>query len=340
MALRWLEVQVEAGQLDAAREVCEASEALELQVLRTAADGAVLRVLLDAGLTEALSDKLAQGLGRETRIVLSAVEAVIPPPESNGEDTAAEESEEHAGRISREELYDDIAGGARLDTAFLMLVALSAIVAAIGLLRDDVAIIIGAMVIAPLLGPNVATAFAATLGDVRLMGRATLSNISAVGLTLLLSLAAGFIFGADPDTPALAERSAPGFADVLLALAAGSAGALAYTTGVPAGLIGVMVAVALLPPLVAAGLLLGAGHTGAGLGALTLFVLTIVCVNLAGVTTFVARGIRPREWWEAERARSAVRFALALWLLMLAVVLGIILWRLEPPLLGLELFSK
>jgi len=62
---------------------------------------------------------------------------------------------------------------------------------------------------------------------------------------------------------------------------------------VMAALIGVMVAVALLPPLVTFGLLLGVGHMASATGALSLFLINLICVNLAGVTTFLVQSIRP-----------------------------------------------
>jgi uncharacterized membrane protein len=81
-----------------------------------------------------------------------------------------------------------------------------------------------------------------------------------------------------------------------------------------------MVAVALLPPLVVTGLMVGAGEMGMALGAAMLVVTNVTAVNLAGVATFLAQKIRPRSWWEAERARKATRMALVIWLGMLAVL--------------------
>ena len=63
-----------------------------------------------------------------------------------------------------------------------------------------------------------------------------------------------------------------------------------------ATLIGVMMAVALLPPLVTFGLLLGGGHPALAMGALSLFLMNLICVNLAGVTTFLVQGIHPATW--------------------------------------------
>ncbi|MHB1093870.1 DUF389 domain-containing protein [Thiobacillus sp.] len=69
-------------------------------------------------------------------------------------------------------------------------------------------------------------------------------------------------------------------------------------------------AVALLPPLVAFGLLLGSGHAALAMGALSLAMMNLICVNLAGVTTFLVQGIRPATWWEKDRAVKSTRIAI------------------------------
>ncbi|MFN2429125.1 MAG: DUF389 domain-containing protein, partial [Cryomorphaceae bacterium] len=89
--------------------------------------------------------------------------------------------------------------------------------------------------------------------------------------------------------------------------------------------IGVMVAVALLPPLAAVGLLAGSENYAMALGALLLFITNIICINLAGTGTFLALGVEPRRWWEAKKANEATWRAIAAWVVML-LVLGAIIY--------------
>ena len=208
--------------------------------------------------------------------------------------------------------------------AFLTMVVLSTVVAAGGLLRDSVAVVIGAMVIAPLIGPNIALSLGTALGDTNLLRRAVRVNLAGVAVVLVMSVALGAIVEIDPTIPELASRTNVHMADVLLALAAGAAGALAVTRGVPTSLVGVMVAVALLPPLVAAGLFLGSGQYNLAGSAALLTVTNVVCVNLAGVSTFLLQGVRPRRWSDVEKARASSKVAIALWVALLAVLAGII----------------
>lgn len=100
--------------------------------------------------------------GENARIVLLPVEAVLPRPAGL---EAADAQARKSSRATRQELYNQIEEGARLDTNFLILVFLSTVVAAIGLLEDNVAALVGAMVIALLLGPNFALYCATTLWE-------------------------------------------------------------------------------------------------------------------------------------------------------------------------------
>lgn len=109
--------------------------------------------------------------------------------------------------------------------------------------------------------------------------------------------------------------------DLVLALAAGCAGALSYTTGVPTYLTGVMVAVALLPPAVASGILLGDGEVRGAIAALLLAAGNVTALTLAAMLTFRWRGMRPRNWWQLDRARRSARLGVAIFVALL-VALG------------------
>lgn len=297
-------------------------------------DGGILvRVLVTAEKTEALLDDLENRFtGSEAfRVVVLPVEAILPRPE---EDKAPAESAEATGdnkqdptpsRISREELYTEIVDGLNLSPVYTALVVLSTIVAAVGLLRDSLAVIIGAMVIAPLLGPNVGLAFATTLGDIELGSKALKTNLAGITLALIISVGIGLAVGVPTGSGEILTRTTTQLSDILLALAAGCAGVLAFTSGISAALIGVMVAVALLPPLVTVGLLLGAGAWSPAAGAFLLLMTNLICVNLAGVLTFLFQGIRPRTWWETTRARRATRVAVTIWSALL-VVLAVLIY--------------
>ena len=284
--------------------------------------------------SEPILDRLQERFGSLSgfRALLIQVEATLPPiaPAEPARDidtkSAKPEIPVLPGRLSREELLNDLQDGMQLSVVYLVMAGLSAIVAAIGLMRNNVAILIGAMVMAPLLTPNVALALATTLGDLELARRALKTNIVGTAVVFALAVVIGALMAVDPNGPELLSRTRLGIGDIVLALAAGIAGTLSYTTGVASGLIGVMVAVALVPPIVAVGLLVGAGQFALAFGAFLLLATNIICVNLAAVVTFLLRGIRPRTWWEADRAKRSSLIAATMWSLILAALVGIVLF--------------
>lgn len=332
MAFRLLEIVVPVRETSGVRELLDGRPVLGVY-RDTEADRVLLKTLVLAEDVEPIMDRLQRRYaGVEMfRLVLLPVEASIPrleepPPPPPATDALPEPEPAKRYRVSREELYAEVADGTKASPVFVAMTALSSVVAAVGLLRDNLAVVIGAMVIAPLLSPNVALALATTLGDLRLALDALKANLVGVLIALSLSIGLGFVFAVDPTVPAIASRTTVGAADVVLALAAGAAGTLAFTTGLSGAVIGVMVAVALLPPLVTFGLLLGSGYLVRAMGAWLLLSANVICVNLAGVTTFLIQGVRPLTWWEAERAKKASRAALLLWILLLAVLAAILVF--------------
>ena len=146
---------------------------------------------------------------------------------------------------------------------------------------------------------------------------------------LLVAVLLGIFFRVTPGIPEVASRTRVGLEDIVLALAAGSAGTLSFTTGLSSALIGVMVAVSLLPPLITCGILFGSGFGQEATSAFLLFFTNVVCINLSGIVTFLVQGIQPRTWWEADRAKKATRNAIVLWASVL-FILTILIILLKP----------
>lgn len=330
MPFRLLEVTIPAASLEEVPSLVEDMPVVHMHTMRLTDDLGLINILLEAQHVETISDLLVTHFGSEDnfRLIILPVEATLPEitqssSAQNEADNTAEKTD--SGRISREELYEDIAQSSRLTITYLVMVAVSTLVAAIGLIRGDVAIIIGAMVIAPLLGPNIALSLAVTLGDLDLAKQALKAVGTGVAIAMAFAMLVGIFFPVDPGMPELAARTHPELSDVVLALAAGIAGSLAFTTGVPAVVVGVMVAVALLPPLVATGLLMGSGFWSAAAGSFTLLFTNVTCINLAAVATFFFQQVSPRTWWEADRAKKSMRIAVSLWLFMLGLLVALIL---------------
>ncbi len=283
-----------------------------------------IRMLVADENRQAVLDSLQELLSDtgKDRIVVLPVEAVLPRPEQDAEAAKNNGTGSKTSGATREELYNQIEKGARLDANYLILAVLSTVVAAIGLLENNVAVIVGAMVIAPLLGPNLALAFAATLGDRGLMWASLRTNLFGLAIALSLSLLIGWIWPiTSPPNAELLSRTDVGFDSAVLALASGAAAVLSLTTGLASALVGVMVAVALLPPTATLGMLLAAGQKELAAGAALLLAVNIVSVNLSANLVFLLKGVKPRTWIEKRQAQQSAAWVGLFWGVALLVVL-------------------
>ena len=131
----------------------------------------------------------------------------------------------------------------------------------------------------------------------------------------------------EPYSEEVLSRTVVGLATVALALASGAAGALSMTRGLPSVLVGVMVAVAILPPAATFGMMLGMAEFEKANGAALLLAVNIVCINLSAKLVFLLRGIQPRTWAEQQRARTSVGIAITMWVASLAILVAIIYFK-------------
>lgn len=284
----------------------------------------ISRIVVEASKIDGVIEALSKEFGDDEgfRLVVLPVNAMIPrfEPDEQAEDGRRKTPD----RISIPEIYQKLYDKVDLDRTFISLLIISAVIAAIGLLRDDVAVIIGSMIVAPLLIPNEALALSTTLADRELGRKALRTSVFGYLITFLCGLAFGFFYVVDLSSRALAARTEISFLFILLAFASGVAGTFSLTKGVSETRVGVMIAVALLPPLVASGLLFGEGLLREAEGALIIFLINLACVNLAGIITFNLQGVTPRKWYQRKKAEKAVWRAEAVWLIVLVILVGLI----------------
>lgn len=322
--MKYVEVVADAGSADTIAAIAEKHEVADYRAGVTGEDGLQsMRLLVADDKLQPVLDSLQTLLGVQTaaRIVVLPVEIALPKPSEE------ERKEADAATAARESLYNGVEKNARLDLNFIVLVFLSTVVAAIGLIESNVAVVIGAMVIAPLLGPNLAFGLGTALGDVSLMRKSVLTGSAGIALAIVLSVGIAAMWPFDHSSPEIASRTKVGLDSVALALASGAAAALSLTTGLSSVLVGVMVAVALLPPAVTLGLMLGHGEFNLAMGAGLLLAINLVCVNLACKLVFMIKGIHPRTWVEKEKAKHAMVVYILGWIVSLVILIAVIYGR-------------
>jgi uncharacterized hydrophobic protein (TIGR00341 family) len=317
--MKYLEVVAEAGSTQTLVALADKVKAFDIRFGPIGDDGMrTVRFLLREDRSQECLDLLETLLGAQTlaRIVVLPIEATWPKP-----DPVVDEKEASATTM-RESLLAAVEHSGRIDRNAIGLIVLSTLVAAIGLIEDSPAVVIGAMVIAPLLGPNLALSLGTALGELALVRRAALALVVGVALAVALSALVGLVWPGDfAGSHELSARTLVGLDTVALALASGAAAALSLTTGLSAVLVGVMVAVALLPPAAAAGLMIGVADWPAATGAALLLAVNIVCINLAAKLVFILKGIHPRKGVDAERARRVTAVYVVGWLVTLSALL-------------------
>lgn len=179
---------------------------------------------------------------------------------------------------------------------FGAMLALSVLIAVIGLATDSDAIIIGAMLIAPMMTPLMGLAAALVMGWGGHLVRSVLAVVlGAAGAVFVAYALTSVLPGPDRTlTRVVLSRTSPNLLDLIVALAAGAAGAYATAReDVSTALPGVAVAVALVPPLAAAGFAFALGRPDLAGGALLLFVTNAVAIVLVASLVLLAKGFVP-----------------------------------------------
>lgn len=288
-------------------------------------DRKLVSVFLRDGSGQALMDNIQTTLEdeRDWRVSLHAIEATAPKLDKDEDDE--QDRRKRRKQALREEIYTNVVKGARLERDFLIMVVLSTIVAAAGLNADSAAGVIGAMVIAPLLGPILGFSFGAALGDRDLLFGSGKTLIAGVALALAASVAISFIVPVDLESRELMSRAEVRLDGMALAIAAGCAAALSMAKGQSSALVGVMVAAALLPPGAAVGLFLGSGEWAFASRAALLLALNVASLVFAALMVFRLRKIRPRGWLQQKGADRAVAINIALSVIFLAICVALII---------------
>jgi uncharacterized hydrophobic protein (TIGR00341 family) len=258
-----------------------------------------------------LEDLRDVGINEDGYTVVVDANTVISSQFDELEETYAEEEDED--RIAREELTSKANDLAPSMSNYALMTVISAIIATAGLLLDSPAVVVGSMVIAPLIGPAMTANVGTVVDDHEMFVQGV--KLQAVGLGLAVASATVFALLvryanvipplADVTTVGqIRERVAPDFLSLIVALGAGAAGVVSLTSGVSTALVGVMIAVALIPPAATVGIGIAWGQPLVSLGSAVLLLVNVLSINLAVLVGLWYQGYRPEHWFQESDARS------------------------------------
>lgn len=203
---------------------------------------------------------------------------------------------------------------------FFVLIVLSAVIASFGLMQNSAAVIIGAMLVAPLMSPILSMAMGMVVGEFDIITSGIEATIKGVVLAIIVGILAVIVSPIDGPTSEILARTEPNLLDLMVALASGAAAGYALSRKeVAAALPGVAIAAALVPPLCVVGYSIGTADLGNAGGALLLFVTNLVAIVFAASITFLLLGFHPPRTERGELFRS-----LRLTILSLMVILAVL----------------
>jgi uncharacterized hydrophobic protein (TIGR00341 family) len=240
-----------------------------------------------------------------------------------------EEREENGDRIAREELQARAEDLASSVSTYATMTVVSALVATAGLLLDSPATVVGSMVIAPLIGPAMAAAVGSVVDDDELFARGVrmqalgigLAVVAAAAFTGLINVANAVPASLDPGSiQQVRERLNPDFLSLVVALGSGIAGAVSLMTGVSSALVGVMIAVALVPPAATVGIGIAYGSVSMIVSSGVLVVVNVLSINLAALAVLWYAGYRPARFFREDEARAATARRVAVLVATIAVL--------------------
>lgn len=195
--------------------------------------------------------------------------------------------------IDYRQIRIDIESGALPTRHFYLMNGLSAVIAGFGLLANSPAVVIGAMLIAMLIGPISGIALAIIDARLALLKKSLLTLLSGGALIYAIGVLLGFLYPDQAASQEIIARTAPNTMDVFVALAGGVAGAYALISrNLSVAVVGVAVATALVPPLTASGILLATGHYQLALGALILTLTNILAIQFTNALVLWVVGFR------------------------------------------------
>lgn len=277
--------------------------------------GDLLIINLLYGDTDVLIDNLTGRFDfendKERSLIIFTPDTVIPRDKKK-----LERASFHA---TRESLVTFAQDKSRLSFEYLLLVIFSSVITSLGLILDNVAVIVGGMVIAPVLGPILAITIGIVLGDTSLIRRGIAAEFTAIVFAILVGVIFGSFIPNVEITNSLRIRMFPTLADLLIAMAAGAAGAYTLIKGqLESGLVGVMVAASLLPVMSTIGIGISMGNQTMIIGPFLLLVGNYLSLLLANILVFYFKGLKPQIWYK-HKADKIIRKSLLL--IIIAVIL-------------------
>ncbi|UCE37501.1 MAG: TIGR00341 family protein [Thermoplasmata archaeon] len=268
------------------------------------------------------------GIDKIGTISILPIHAAISDKEQEREPTIA----------PKEEIIESARRACYLTKGYMFMIVISAFVATLGLLMNSTAVVIGAMVIAPLLGPSIAASVGTVMGDTALFRKGIMSTTLGLLIVIITAAFTAALVNSLQLLPPLvditieelpsemAERTTLNILIVGLALASGAAGAYSFAEKKGEILVGVMIAVALVPPAAIVGIGIALLDAEFIISSGLILAVNVFCINIAGTLVFWKLGIKPGGFLEMMFSKKDVKKKLFITMIILIILGAIFSW--------------
>lgn len=195
--------------------------------------------------------------------------------------------------VDRGQVFQEVCDSGQMSGRYVMMSVVSAAIATLGLLLSSPAVVIGAMLLSPLMGPIILLGFSFRKIDWIGTRRAVQSLVVGLGVSLLVAIVLTWLSPLKEPTAEILARTRPNLFDLLVAAFSGIAGAYAVIRRRGETAIGVAIATALMPPLATIGFGLGTSNWNIAVGATLLFATNLVAISLAAAGMAALYGFEP-----------------------------------------------
>jgi uncharacterized hydrophobic protein (TIGR00341 family) len=313
------------------KRVLDIAESSDLKAAHVRSAGEIDLVIItvpDDQVDDFISRLKDAGIDKTGTISILPIHAAISDKEKDKVPTIA----------PKEEIIESARRACSLTRGYVFMIVISAFVATLGLMMNSTAVVIGAMVIAPLLGPSIAASVGTVMGDTALFRKGIMST--TLGLLIVIiaaALTAAFVNSLQllpsivniriEELPSeIKERTSLNILIVGLALASGAAGAYSFAEKKGEILVGVMIAVALVPPAAIVGIGIALLDMEFIISSGLLLAVNVICINIAATLVFWKLGIKPGGFLEIMFSKKDVKKRLFITMIILIILGAVFSW--------------
>ncbi|MHA2331380.1 MAG: TIGR00341 family protein [Candidatus Hodarchaeales archaeon] len=220
--------------------------------------------------------------------------------------------------VSKEEIFEDMRSRASLDRSFIAYIFLSAVIAAVGVIADNVVILIASMIVAPLMAPMVALSFSILMNNNKIFWSAIKTQAIGLAVSVMIGIMIGVAVSPTSANDAMFRTSTISLFDLIVAVVGGLAAGVATTERKQSEIVGIAVAASLMPPATNVGIQLWMTafvssdiHWPIALGSIFLLSTNVIAIHLSCLVVYWFQKIRPRTEWATKLSKGTVRRRIA-----------------------------